>query len=294
MSWGRVVLVAVVILFVGRAIVKWIAPGVITTGHVLTMIIALFTWKLVVETPESLARSAHARREGRSLFDQARAFVPPEILGVLRFEHAQHRGFLSWLLRRSPISEPVTSEHFEHHRKSQYSTVLIIVLLSCVVELPLSGLLVEALVEDPIRRQYIHWFVLAVIAYTIVWLIGDRYAVQSSKSKVKKDGLELRIGERFLADIPWSAVMGASRITQVKELSEARGKWLRRNGFDPEATVIGTPVDPPNVAILLDKTGAAHIEKFKIRRAGVQHLLIYIDESERFIGAVHKQLSGVR
>lgn len=280
--WPRVFGLAAAIFFIGNA-VRLALPGTLSRSGIFTCIAVLVVGRLLVDVPDGVRRMAGARRRNMGWASQLAALIPIELAALFQLERATQRAFVAWLCRRPPMFGVTAGQVFEHHRKSQYSTVFIIVLIMCVTEVPLSFLLLDVIVSDPVLVTCLHWFLVCGTLYTLVLLAGDRHLVWSTRHVVAEDGLRLRVGERFAATIPWGAVSAIGTAPKSKELSESRDAWLRRNGIDPSETVIGTPLDQPNVVIDIEDLASVWVEKFRMPRSGVRHILIYVDEPAQFI-----------
>jgi hypothetical protein len=286
LTWPRMFTLSIGVLLIGRILARRVIPEWLSMHQVLALSSAILAIKLLLELCVGARRCALARRNGDTLAAQCLALLPIGLVGLFRLELAQHRGFVSWLRRQQPTTVRVEGDIFEHYGKSQYPTIFIIVMFSCATEVPINGLVLHVMIKDPVIRGYAHWLLGGAICYTVMWLIADRHLLRHTQHVISADALHLRVGARFSAEIPWDAIEDAFKITDIKEMTDSKTAWLRKNGFAPSTTVIGTPIDAPNVALVLGQSVPATIEKYKTRRHGVRHVLLYVDEPDRFVHAV--------
>lgn len=286
-NWQKIFGLAL-LMHVCGTIIRWTAPDLLSKDQVWLLASAVLILKLCLDIPKNARQYIQARREGASLMQALLHLVPQEVIGMFRLERATQRAFILFLCRKNIDSNTIPGVKFGFYQTSQYATIFIIVMICCATEVPLSYLLMGALVKDPAAAQYTHWALLATVFYSIILLLGDRYLLKSSHHLVGSDEIHLRVGARFFAQIPKAAVKQAALINSTKELSEAKSKWLQRNGFDPEETVIGTPIDTPNVALIIEHSASVKIEKYCVPRHGVRNVLIYVDDPAAFIQSIGK------
>lgn len=290
-GWRQVFLLALILQLAGTVVRKtW--PDLVSKNQVFALAVAVVLLKLIYGVPRAAKRYAQARRDGASLSGALLTLIPVEILGLFRLERATQQGLGAWLRRKPPVLDDIPGQRFGFYKNSQYGTIFIIVMLSCVTEVPFSYFLMGIIEKDPVKAQYMHWFLLVSVIYTVLLLLGDRHLIRFTQHVLGSTGLHLRVGARFKADVPWNAVKDAYAIKSLKELQEARSEWLRRNGFEPSETVIGTPIDGPNVALVLDPSVSVDIEKFKIAQHGIRHVLLYVDDPTAFIHALRERIGA--
>lgn len=290
-GWQRIFGLALLVHVAG-SITRWCFPELVSKSQVWALAATVLVLKMLIDIPEAIQGYSRARRSGASAVGSLRNMVPVELIGMFRLERAMLRGFVDWLLRRPPAVPLMAGQRFGYYQGSQYATIFIIVMVACVTELPLSHLLMDVMINDPVVARYAHWGVLATAIYTIVLIFGDRYLVKHTQHVLAPDRVQLSVGARFHADIALNAVENIFPIDSAKELSEARKSWLRRNQFDPAETVIGTPIDVPNVAIVLNKSVPVKIEKFRTAQHNVRNVLVYVDNPASFVEAVRNRMNA--
>ena len=288
-GWQRIFGLALLVHVAG-SVTRWSFPGLVSKNQVWALAATVLVLKMLIDLPEAIQGYSRARRSGASALDSLRTMVPVELIGMFRLERATLRAFGDWLLRRPPAVPMMAGQRFSYYQGSQYATIFIIVMVACVTELPLSYLMMDVLINDAVVARYTHWAVLATAIYTIALIFGDRHLVRHTAHVLTPDRVQLSVGARFHADIALTALEHIFPIDSAKELSEAKKSWLRRNGFDPAETVIGTPIDVPNVAIVLNTSVPVTIEKFRTARHQVRNVLVYVDNPASFVQAVRKRL----
>jgi hypothetical protein len=291
LGWERIFALALVVHVAGT-VTRWCFPELLTKSQIWALAAGVLVLKILIGFPEALRCYAQARRNGASTVEGVRNLVPAELIGLFRLERATQRGFVTWLRRRPPATTGIAGQSFEYYQGSQYATIFLIAMLCCVTEVPLSYLLMGIILNDPVAAQYAHWALLATVAYTMVLMLGDRHLVKHTRHVLAPQRLHLSVGARFHAQIPWEAVETAYPVQIAKELSEAKRAWLRRSGFDPLETVVCTPVDVPNVALVLKKSIPVKIEKYQIAQQDVRYVLVYVDEPGTFVQAVRNRLDA--
>lgn len=284
--WQHVFVLALVTLVAGKFIYRTALPDYFRIQHVWAMALGVVLLRLAAEAPASWQRMRTLRTAGAPLGQQAISLVPDEVRGLSRFAAAQFGATLLWLRGRPPCAAPPRQHVFTFYAKSQYPTVFAIVLISGVVEIPIDAMVMGFFEPDPERRAVLRAIVFTALAGIVLWMIGDRHWLRHTAHAIASDTLTLRLGARVDATIALSAIAGARAIKGRKELSQPMAAWLRQNGFEPGATVLATPYDLPNVALLLDPSVAVDIRARKIRRTGVRHVLLFVDDPAALIEAV--------
>ncbi len=106
--------------------------------------------------------------------------------------------FSGWFLKFD--SERIEHPAFTYHRKSSYSTILGVMIVLLCIETTAFHLIV------------LHWSrTVAIIMtglsfYSLLWLIGDFNAIRLQPVLIKDDNIQMRIGLRWKATIPISAI----------------------------------------------------------------------------------------
>lgn len=286
--WQHVLVLALVTLVAGKLIYKKLFPEHFQLLHVVVLAASMVLVRFMAELPAGWQRMRALRGHQASLSAQLLALIPEGSLGLLRFGAAQMRGTACWLMRKRPCPAPGPGHSFAFYNKSQYPTVFIIAMLSCAVEIPLNAMIMGLLEPDPVRRVLLQKIILTGLVLTVLWMIGDRHWLRSTIHVLNGRTLTLRLGARLDATIPLAAIADAFPIKSGKELAQPMNVWLRKNGFDPGATVIGSPFDLPNVVLVLDPAAPVIIDRFKIRQKGVRQLLLYVDDPAALIQSLSR------
>jgi membrane protein YdbS with pleckstrin-like domain len=94
----------------------------------------------------------------------------------------------------------VEAQAFTYHRKSSYSTILVVMIMLLCIETAALHIIV------------LHWSRIAAIIltglsiYSLLWLVGDFHAIRIQPVLVTQENIELRIGIRWKSTIPISSV----------------------------------------------------------------------------------------
>ncbi|GAB3411307.1 hypothetical protein NX774_16195 [Massilia agilis] len=284
-TWRRVFWWSVIAYFVGKLVARWLYPDALTMPQVWGVVILLPALRAAMELRYALARYLACRQRGRDVRSSLPALLPVGFAGFVRFNYIQLFGFLQ---RRAPC--PNYDDEFEHYKKSQHSTVILIALIACAVELPISATVIGFVAHGSESGSPAHVILLSFSLFAVLWLVGDRYLVSRSRHGLAGDKLYLNVGARFEAEIALASVQDVRLLTQ-KEAQESRAAWIRRNGCNPSETIMATPFDQPNLAISLDVLSHPHIEAYGIPREQVRSLLVYVDDPQSFAKKVQERLS---
>lgn len=201
------------------------------------------------------------------------AWLPPELVGLLRLGRAQRRGFVHWLLRR-PVPALPAGQALTYLERGAYRTMFAIVIFGLLVELPLDTVMLSVLPLDPERRGILHLVMLAGGLSTLVWIVGDRWLVGAGCHVVDSERLLLRIGARTTGAVPVAAIADCARI------SESPARWCARQGIDVRRTLTVSPFDKPNTVLILKKDCHVHLEHLGRERRGFDCLFLYLDRPD--------------
>jgi hypothetical protein len=283
--WPHALVLALLVMVGSKFFLKLLWPEHFRIQYTWALGASVLLVRLLAEMPICWERMRAQLGAGASMTAQASALVPEELRGMAGYLAAQLRGAMLWLLRRPPCPPAPAGTVFGFYAKSQYPTLFMMVMLSCAVEIPIDAMVLELLEPDPVIRLRMRAMILTGLVCIVLGMIGDRPWLRGTAHVLDHDALHLRLGARLDGVIPLAAIQEAYRIKSRKELSQSKNAWLRQNGFDPEQTVIGSPYDLPNVVLVLDPSVPLVLHKFRIRRAGVRHLLLYVDDPSRMIAA---------
>jgi hypothetical protein len=223
--------------------------------------------------PDAVARTRSALA-ARAWGRLPAAWLPPELVGLLRLDSALRRGSLQWLLRRPPTPAPA-GRGFGYLERGSYRTVGAIALLSLLIELPLDALVGALFIPDPALRRLMHVLLAMASLSGLAWVLGDRWAIGAGRHVLNDEGLHLRIGVRTTGLLAHDAIVGCER------LCGSAAEWRERHGIEREAALLASPFDQPNAVLLLDeRIGASRRQLHHLgrERAGLRCVFLYLDD----------------
>lgn len=133
--------------------------------------------------------------------------------------------------RRGPTDDDGT-RWFTAHRRAGYGAILMAILMMIAPE----TLVVHVLLAR--WSVAAAWVATGLAIYSALWLVGDYHAARLNPSSVSRRGLALRLGLRWRADVPWSAV---AELT--KEAPDARTLKMTLFGRPDAWLVFREPVE---------------------------------------------------
>lgn len=228
--------------------------------------------------PDALRRSRTAMRM-RAWRQLPAAWLPPELVGLFRLDRALRRGFVDWLRRRPQPPAPA-GRSFAYLEQGSYRTAVAIVLVSTFIELPLHAAVLPLFVHDAGTLHMMHLAMLAAVLSTLAWLFGDRWLVGAGHHVLTEEGLQLRVGARTHGLVPLAAIARCERI------AEPAAMWLRRNGFAPGSAVRATPLDKPNLVLILAPDSGVCLTHMGVERTGLACIFVYVDRPHDLISAL--------
>lgn len=226
--------------------------------------------------PDALARTrvVLAARAWRKL---PAAWLPPELVGLIRLDRDLRHGCLSWL-RRRPQPHMPAGRTFSYLERGSYRTAFAIVLFSTFVELPLNAAILPLFMHDPAELHVIHLLMLAGSLSTLAWVLGDRWLVGGGQHVLTEEGLQVRIGARTHGTIPREAIASCERIT------EPMPDWLRRHGIDRRRAVLASPLDKPNIVLIFASSSRVRLTHLGVEREGLSCVFLYLDHPHELMG----------
>lgn len=242
--------------------------------------LAMFVAKDLAHVPDALARTRAvlAARRWRSL---PVAWLPPELVGLIRTDRALRRGFLHWLLRRPQPAAPVGLA-FGYLGQGAYRTGVAIALFCIFVEIPLDAAIVPLLVRDHGAAHMLHGLMAVACLSSLVWVLGDRWLVGAGQHVLDDDGLCLRIGVRTAGWIPRAAIAACAR------LNEPVPAWCRRHGIAPIDTLTASPLDKPNTVLILKDDCPVRLTHWGVPREGLACVFLYVDRPDALAAALRE------
>jgi hypothetical protein len=219
--------------------------------------------------PDALARSrsalaAHAW-DGLVL-----AWLPPELVGLVRLDAQLRRGFVEWLLRR-PRPQAPAGQVFGYLERGAYRTVVAIALVSLLVELPIHAIAGSLLLRDPAERHLVHLLLIVGSLSSLAWVMGDRWWIGQGQHVLDAHDLHLRVGARTVGNIPRTAIAGCQRLTG------SAAAWCRDHAIDPRAALRASPFDKPNAVLMLKEGSQVRVHHLGRERTGLACVFLYLD-----------------
>ncbi len=270
--------------FVSLAIVLAALPAWI--GHALkpflfTVPLAMFVAKDLVHFPDAVARTRALLAAGRWRSLPA-AWLPPELVGLIRTDQALRRGFLHWLLRKPQPNVPAAGQPFGYLQQGAYRTGVAIALFCIFVEMPLDAAVMPLFVRDHGTAQVLHALMFAGSLSSLVWVLGDRRLVGAGQHVLDDDGLHLRIGARTEGTIPRAAIAVCER------LNEPVAVWCRRHGIASIDTLVASPLDKPNTVLILHDDCPVRLTHWGVPREGLACVFLYVDRPAALAAALRQ------
>lgn len=230
-------------------------------------------------------RDLRARRAGPMA--KLAACLPPALIGMARLDRRLWRGFFGWLRRVPPAARP-DGLKLRFDGRSAYSAAFAFALISLLIELPLDAAIMPLLVRDPAKVHTLHWLFGLCAAYSLVWLLGDRWLLRGGHHVLTETDLDLEIGGRASARIPLAAIEDA------RPLSEGAEQWRKRHALRHAETVNITPLDKPNLVLrLAPGTNCTILHHGQVRR-GVSHVFLYLDHPAQLLAALAARSAAPR
>ena len=266
------------LVFVGGMFIKLILPsglGYSLRPLLLAAPLLVLAAKDLSHLPDALARTRAALR-ARAWRALPAAWLPPELVGLVRLDRELRRGFLNWLLRR-PRPQVPAGRAFSYLERGSYRTAIAIVLVSTCVELPIGAAILPLFVHAPAK---LHLLMLAGSLSTLAWVLGDRWLLGAGQHVLTEQGLELRIGARTRGLIPLNAIAACERI------DEPLPGWLRRRGIGRNQAVLASPLDKPNTVLIFRSDKPLRLTHLGVERNGLACVFLYLDRPQDLIHAL--------
>ncbi|PXX47653.1 hypothetical protein [Undibacterium pigrum] len=258
---------------------------VLLKKSVLVTLLSLIVLKDMLEAPAAFRRVKAARQQGANWMQSLAELSPPEFPALLRLERSMWQGCWYWLSRKTPIA-PVAGQQFGFWSKSTYSTIFLVLLIGLATEIPFSALMVPIMTQDAHTRTLVHCILLALTAYSLVWILGDRYWIRHSCHILAEDTLHLKLGSRSMGKIPYMAISACENFA----VDNNQPSWKK---FDyPKASIILSPYDKPNLVISLHADAHLHIWHFQLQKTDVQKIYLYVDEPNQLKLALQMHIAN--
>jgi hypothetical protein len=246
-------------------------------GPLLAAPLVLLVAKDLSHLPDLLLRVRAV--SGAGWLATLRALLPPKLFAMFNLDREMRRGFIAWL-RRIPAPAPPAGQSFGYLERGSYGTVVAIILVSIFSEAPFAGLISSIVVDDPAKRLWVHLILGALSAYSLVWVLADRWAVRASAHVLADACLLLQVGARTRCPVPLAAIESCQRI------DEPPAKWCARHGGRVDRALLVTPFDRPNVVLTLADGADVSAWHLGERRGGLKHIFLYLDRPEALVAAL--------
>ena len=197
--------------------------------------------------PDALQRSRTAMRM-RAWRQLPAAWLPPELVGLFRLDRALRRGCLNWLRRRPQPPAPA-GRGCAYLEQGSYRTAVAIVLVSTFIELPLHAAVLPLFVHD---AGTLHVMAPGYAGGSPVDAgLAVRRPLAGRGRPSRADGGGPAAARRRPHPRPGAA--GGDRALRNASRRARRGRCRRRNGIEPRSAVRATPLDKPNLVLILEK-----------------------------------------
>jgi hypothetical protein len=270
--WLQVFGYAALVLFFGK-LLAWLMPAGLRTPFNQVVVVAallLVIAKDLAGTPQFLQRVRAVSVKGTSWPARIAALFPPEFVALLRLERSLMQGFLNWIARRGPPPRPA-GVRLTYLERGAYSTAIAIALFSVFVDIPINMLIVSVIPLDPDHRSMIHLIAGIGAAYSLVWVLGDRWLVRGGGHVLTSTELDLQVGARTAGKIPLAA------IAACESVNEKRVQWCKRNGIPVHATLLVSPFDQPNLVLMLKPDSGVRLTHYQMERSDPSYVFLYVD-----------------
>jgi hypothetical protein len=148
------------------------------------------------------------------------------------------------------------------------------------VEVPIDMAIMPLFIRDPDTARTLHIVFALASAYTLVWLLGDRWYVRGGHHVLTSTHPDLQVGARASACIPRNAIEDAQALRQSVE------QWRRSHPFLHREALTITPFDKPNLVLRLREDASCTILHHGLERSGVRYVFLYLDRPERLLRAL--------
>jgi hypothetical protein len=288
LSWRDMARYAWLVLL-GMVTLKLLLPAGLRSSMrplILLAPILPFIAKDLSHWPDARARlrAAIAARNSRGL---ATACLPPEIPGLVRVDAAMRQGCMHWLRRRPQPALPA-GRVFTYLERGSYRTGIAIVLTATLFELPMLAVLLPLFVHDAHELLVLHVLFAFGSLSTLVWVLGDRWHVGRGCHVLTGAGLVLQVGARTTGTIPLGAIADCRRIDLTPD------QWCRSNGIARNKTVPASPLDKPNVVLILKPGRLVRLHHMGIERTGPHCVFLYVDRPDDLLHALLARPGGAR
>lgn len=240
---------------------------------VVACFIAAFAAKEIADFPALWDRTVNSRHSGSNVTYYLSSLLPPEFKGWLRTLAGFCWGFWKWATRQPPLKYPHDGGSVTYLKRSGYSALLPLAVVSLFVDVPVSTFLLPALGLDPGVQIIVRSTMLIAGLFTIACLLGDRWHLSQGEHSIDAMTLHLRVGARFQAVIPLSTIRDAWVLPRTNSVS---ARWSNRE-------LVASPFDKPNVMLVVNPNSNARMFWLGCSYHDAQAVYIYVDEPQTFV-----------
>jgi hypothetical protein len=236
--------------------------------------------KMLAALPAFLERLRAGAREPVEMAAMWRSVAAP-LVGACRYQLIIWRGFAACMRRARPPALPA-GQPFGFLERSSYSTFVAICVFSTLVDLPLNGFILSVMVRDPHTRHVLHLVLAPLALYMLYWVVSDRWLMRASGHVLTDSSLELKLGGRVECRVPLDA------IARCEPVSEAYLAWCSRHHVRRRDALAVTPLDRPNVVLVLKPQSGVAALHMGTRRDKLSHVFVYVDAPGQLVTALRK------
>lgn len=207
----------------------------------LLVVATLAAAKYLSGLPGAGNRWAAAQRQGRAWPLRLLALQPAEIFGMQQHVWRLVHGAIRWVLRRAPAAPP-SGTPIPYLRRSSYGGLTAVMAIGLLIDIPAGYVIMKASGMSPEKLAVMHDALTVLTCWLLVLGAGDRYWLRAGAHALDGRILRLRLGARFMADIPVDQVVEAAEIPRARPVQGRRQR--------PEGLAI-TPLEQPNVRLTL-------------------------------------------
>ena len=252
----------------------YLVTGMISAGlrklHADALLALLFfAAKYVVEFPAIIKQQ---NETDRAFAERTMAYIPPVFMAFIKLNYRMALNVLKWISRKPAPASSAEGIRFGYLEKGQYQTWIWIILIALFAEAPFSGFMISLIEKNPHTQSVALTLISCLWAYTLFFILGDRYTVIASCHVLTPECLMLSTGDRFSGTVPFTAIQQAVYLRDDKRI------WCVQHKVASVDTIKISPADAPNVIIELKHDAHIEIESLKLKRPCPRFLFIYVDE----------------
>lgn len=240
---------------------------------IIAFFIAAFAAKEIADFPATLRRALREHRSERRPLIFLLSLLAPELAGWIRTLGNLIVGFLSWGARRRPPTDRTEGLRITYLQRSGYGVLIPLAILVLLTDVPVSMLLLPALGVPEVHHVALRAAILFVGLTNLACLLGDRWHISARHHVLTKDKLLLRIGVRFDATIPLSAIQDVRLVGRSERICVA---WSKRE-------LLASPFDRPNVKISLTDSSDVKITSLGCAFNDASSVYLYVDDPESLL-----------